>query len=289
MHYFCTIAEQGQISRAARLLHMAQPPLSQRLKELEEELGTPLFHRKGRGLELSEAGKLFYQRARDILRAVEHSREEVIRLASQAVPAYRIGLSPTCWAPWLERFAALQAKFPGRELGVVAGDSTYLEQLLLAGQLDVAFMQPPLQPEHFEVRPLLASPTVAVAPAGLLARKQKSLGLAELAAHPLLLLRRSVGVGTYERLQHLFQERGLAPNIALYSSDVGLLRDVLARGFPGLAVIPGSEAADLGAGFQVFALDLELPDYQLSLVHPRQGSDAALVQALLQLWQAPAA
>jgi DNA-binding transcriptional LysR family regulator len=129
---------------------------------------------------------------------------------------------------------------------------------------------------------------VAVAPAGLLPGKQKSLGLDELAAHPLLLLRRSIGVGTYERLQHLFQERGLVPNIALYSSDVGLLRDVLARGFPGLAVIPDSEATDLGAGFQVFALDLELPDYQLSLVHPRQGGDAQLIEVLLQLWQVAA-
>ena len=71
MHYFCTIAEQGQISRAAKLLHMAQPPLSQRLKELEAELGTPLFERQGRKLLLTEAGTLFYRRARDILRAVE--------------------------------------------------------------------------------------------------------------------------------------------------------------------------------------------------------------------------
>lgn len=290
MHYFCTIAEQGQISRAARVLHMAQPPLSQRLKELEEELGTPLFHRKGRGLELSEAGALFYRRARDILRAVESSREEVIRLASQAVPAFRLGLSPTCRAPWLERFDGLQALLPARQIGVVAGDSSYLEQLLGSGQLEAAFMLPPLQPEHFLVQPLLASPTVAVAPAGLLPEGRTSLGLADLAGHPLMLLRRSVGVGTYERLQHHFQEQGLTPRIALYSSDVGLLRDLLAQGFPGLAVVPGSEAAALGPGFRVFTLEVDLPDYQLSLVYPRQGYDGALIDGLLRLWgAAPAA
>ena len=154
MHYFCTIAEQGQISRAAKLLHMAQPPLSQRLKELEAELGTPLFERQGRKLLLTEAGTLFYRRARGILRAVETSREEVLRLASQSGPTLRLGLSPTCRSLWLSRFDALQAAFPGHRIGLVVGDSSWLEQLLARGQLDAAFMVPPLEPEHFVVHPL---------------------------------------------------------------------------------------------------------------------------------------
>lgn len=292
MHYFCTIVEQGQISRAARELHMAQPPLSQRLKELEEELGTPLFLRKGRQLELTEAGRLFYRRARDILRAVESSRDEVLRLASQSGPALRIGLSPSCRAPWLARCEAFMARFPAREIGLVVGDSSYLEHLLRTGQLDLAFMQPPLQPDSFNVHRLRASPSVALGPADLFAPGQR-LGLAELAAHPLLLLRRSVGIGTYERLQQQFHEAGLLPRVALYSSDAGMLRDLLLQGFRGLAVLPASEVESLAAGadpaFRVYDLAVPLPDYQLSLVCPRSGGDADLVGALLELWAEPGA
>lgn len=60
MRYFCTVVEEGQVSRAARRLHMAQPPLSQRLRELEEEIGYPLLERQGRTLRVTDAGQVFY-------------------------------------------------------------------------------------------------------------------------------------------------------------------------------------------------------------------------------------
>lgn len=285
MHYFCTIAEQGQVSRAAKVLHMAQPPLSQRLKELEGELGTELFSRKRRTLELTDAGKLFYRRARDILRAVDASKEEVIRASSQAGPALRIGLSPTCRTLWLSRFNRLQGEFPDCQIGLVVADSTYLEQLLLTGQLDVALMQPPLAPADFIVHRLATSKTVAVARRGLLAPAARRLSLAELSRYPLLMLRRSVGVGGYERLVRAMQEAGLLPHIALYSSDASVMLDLLAHGFSGLAIIPESEAANVGPDYSVLQVDVDLPDYQMSLVCRKADHDAALIERLLAAWR----
>jgi len=286
MHYFCTIAEQGQISRAAKLLHMAQPPLSQRLKELEAELGTPLFERQGRKLLLTEAGTLFYRRARDILRAVETSREEVLRLASQSGPTLRLGLSPTCRSLWLSRFDALQAAFPGHRIGLVVGDSSWLEQLLARGQLDAAFMVPPLEPEHFVVHPLATSRHVALVPRNLLPRAPAVLSLAELARHPLLLLRRSVGVGSYERLLQHFHDEGLTPRVALYSSDVDLLLDLLRQGFAGIAVVPETETREMEGEFLVLGLDVPLPDYRISLVCRQEDAAGPVPARLLEVWQA---
>lgn len=285
MHYFCTVAEQGQVSRAARVLHMAQPPLSQRLRELEEELGTALFTRRGRSLELTDAGRLFYRRARDILRAAEAAKAEVIRAASLAGPTLRIGLSPTCRTPWLARFPALQAQLPGRQIGLLVGDSSYLEQLLLTGQLDVAFMQPPAAPENFVVHGLAACRSVAVAPPGLLEPALDRLSLQELSRHPLLLLRRSVGVGGYERLLRAMHGAGLMPRVALYSSDASVLLEVLAQGFAGLAVVPAAEVRALGPDYRVLPLEVDLPDYQVSLVSRRADSDPALLERLLAAWQ----
>lgn len=285
MHYFCTIAEQGQISAAARVLHMAQPPLSQRLKELEEELGTELFSRKGRVLELTDAGRILYRRAREILRAVDASKEEVIRASALAGPTLRIGLSPTCRTPWLARFSDLQAGFPDCQIGLVVGDSAYLEHLLLTGQLDAAFMQPPQYPENFVVHSLLVSRTVAVAPIGMFQPGSTQVSLAELSRHRLLLLRRSVGVGGYEQLLRAMHEAGLAPNVALYSSDSSVLLDLLAQGFSGMAIIPESEAGQVGGAFAALPVDIPLVDYQVSLVYPRNGADADLISRLLAPWQ----
>ncbi|QEL64175.1 hypothetical protein OTERR_06990 [Oryzomicrobium terrae] len=284
LHYFCTIADQGQISRAARVLHMAQPPLSQRLRELEEELGTPLFLRQGRELQLTDAGRLLYRRARDILRSVDATKEEVIRAATQAGPTLRIGLTPTSRALWLSRFETLRALFQDRQIGLVVGDSSYLEHLLETGQIDAAFMQPPLHPENFRIQRLASSPPVAVLPRRLHGTVPPRLTLADLAPHPLLLLRRSFGVSTYERLLRSFHELGLTPNVALYSSDVSLLLELMRRGFAGIAVVPESEAGDMGEDYWIRPLEADLPDYHLSLVCRSGEQDAALVERLLAFW-----
>ena len=288
MLYFCTIVEQGQISRAARVLNMAQPPLSQRLRELEDEFGCKLFLRKGHTLTLTEAGQVLYQRAREILRSVEETRSEVIRVASQTEPALRIGLSPTCKSFLLSRFRALHAWFPERQIGLIAGDSSYLETLLLAGKLDIALMQPPMQAEKFAIYPIMTSKTVAVAAQGILPATVRSLSLAELSRHPLLLLRRSVGVGSYERLLQSMHDAGLNPWVAFYSSDVELLLDLLNQGFAGVAVVPESETAKVGKAYPVVPIDIDLPDYHLSVVCRRGAQTEAPVSRLLAFWQGDA-
>lgn len=287
LRYFCAIAEQGQISRAARVLNIAQPPLSQRLKELEAELGCSLFERSGRRLALTEAGKLLHRRARDILSSVDATRDEVIRTASQAGPALRIGLSPTCRSFWLSRFDALRALFPERSIGLVVGDSSYLEHLLLSLQLDAALMQPPVHPENFRVQSIGASRTVAVLPDELLDASTEQVSLADLGRHSLLLLRRSTGVGSYERLLHCLQVGGFTPRVALYSSDVDLLLELLGQGFQGIAVIPESEAQMRSTGFRVLPIAVDLPDYSLSLVQRRDDQDQALFEQLLTVWMTP--
>lgn len=284
LHYFCTIAEQGQVSRAAKLLHMAQPPLSQRLRELEDELGSALFVRKGRSLQLTAAGDLLYARARQILRTVEVAKEEVVRLASPFGPALRIGLSPTCRSWWLSHFDRVRAAFPERQIGLVVGDSSYLEQLMQSGQLDVAFMQPPQQPENFIVHRLASCRSVAVVPRALLPWQDEALSLSDLGAHPLLLLRRSVGIGSYELLLRRFHDAGLAPNIALYCSDISLLLDLLDNGFRGIAVVPASETGELGEAYQIRAIAVDLPEYHVSMVCRRSEQEGDLLPRLLSVW-----
>ncbi|MCA9645468.1 MAG: LysR family transcriptional regulator [Polyangiaceae bacterium] len=82
LEYFVAIAEEGNIGRAAKRLHVSQPPLSRQLKSLEEELGADLFKRTPRGVQLLPHGKRFLEHARRILAEVEQAKICLAPLAS---------------------------------------------------------------------------------------------------------------------------------------------------------------------------------------------------------------
>lgn len=142
LKYFYTIASEGNITNAARKLHMAQPPLSRQIKQLEEKLGAQLFERGSRRIQLTEAGRILYQRAEQILQLVDNTVQEIIDLSSYVSGTLAIGTVTTSGLillpKWIKNF---HSQYPGITYQLWEGDSYQIFELLDKGIVEIGFVR----------------------------------------------------------------------------------------------------------------------------------------------------
>lgn len=254
LKYFCAIVEHGQISKAAQVLNMAQPPLSQRLKELEAEFGVELIKRGGgRHCEVTEAGRRLYEKARFVLSEIDGLTDE-LKSVDDSLSYVVIGVSSTCASYLRKPLQHVCRAHPNIKMRVLLGDSSWLETMLRQRCIDMAIMQAPEDEKALVVDRLPVSCFLAVVPNAIIQSDwPDALTLEHIAPHPLLLLRRSSGVGIYEKIIRLFHRRGLSPNLAMDCVDVRVLRDLWTADMGAVALLPASEMADYqpmdGRGF----------------------------------------
>lgn len=257
LHYFCTIVEQGGISRAAKALNMSQPPLSQRLKELEDELGTPLIQRDGRSWEVTEAGRVLYERGRRLLTAMREIPAEVTNAADGFGGRIALGVSSMCLSHAARATAAFNRLYPRVRFSVEVQDSSGLEKAVAERRVDLAILVLPVADESLTIVPLQRSGfSVLFSDASPLAGRALPVRLDDIAELPLLLPRRSGGTG---RLLSAFQARRLEPRALIECADMQALLAFLAAGTEGVAVVPTAEVSSRIAP-NLRSLPLDEPD-----------------------------
>jgi LysR family hca operon transcriptional activator len=151
LRYFIAVAEEGSLTVAAeRRLHTAQPSLSRQIRDLEHEIGVQLLMRSARGVELTEAGKVFLDHARLALAQVEAGRDAARRAARPLKPVFAVGFLSGQEVNWLaETTRLLGTELPKIEMTVSSENSPELADGLSTGRLDVAFLR--LEPNHPEL------------------------------------------------------------------------------------------------------------------------------------------
>ncbi|WP_051124137.1 LysR family transcriptional regulator, partial [Dickeya sp. DW 0440] len=232
MQYFCTVIEQGNISKAARLLNMAAPPLGKRLQELEQELGVALFLRQGKTLQPTEAGTFLYHHARDILGKVNEVKNKTARFSTRDKKILKIGLSYLFLSRFSVPLQRLQQALPHHSLHITVSDSSHLETRLRDKNLDVALMQAPKPHHDFQIHsfaPILATALIAK-PLFAHASPDTAIDLIALSNLPLLLLQRIQGPGTLETLLQLFHDENQELNVLMKASDPRLIVSLLLQG-----------------------------------------------------------
>jgi len=237
LRYFSTIVQEGQITRAAKKLHMAQPPLSQQLKLLEQELGVTLIDRKGKNIELTEAGKVLYQRACTLLSQFEDTVTEVKEVEEGVRGLLSIGSVKTCFSYIPERLKYFREHYPLVTFRLHEGDSYRLAKYIRNRDIELALVRLPLEHHDFSMLPLPKDRFVFILPKTW--SHKESITLKETADFPLMLLHRISGIGLFELVIEKFRSKGLQPSIVCQCPDAAMLLS-LVRAEVGAAILPRS-------------------------------------------------
>ena len=158
MIYFKTIVEEGTISKAAQALHMAQPPLSMQLKQLEEALGVQLITRGHRKIELTQAGRLFYKRSLQMIALSEMIAHELKDTQHEMV---RIGITSSN-SVLVREIQGYIVKNPHLSFRIHEGSTYEIIDLLLAHNIDVGIVRTPFDQSQVEIYELRKEAMVAV-------------------------------------------------------------------------------------------------------------------------------
>jgi DNA-binding transcriptional LysR family regulator len=218
LRYFVAVAEALNFTKAAALLRVAQPALSRRVKDLEEEIGVDLLKRSPRGVVLTAEGKLFLEKTRHLLKLADESVEQVRSLARGEYGELHVGYAP---APTVEilppALAAFQKTFP--RVRVLLHDLSEQELMdgLRSGRLELAIMPrgPGSQSVGLEFEALRSYPLcVVVAPTHRFARF-KTITLEMVAAEPIIGLNRKDYPEYYFGLDHIFGPSGIKHRVAI--------------------------------------------------------------------------
>ena len=219
LKYFTVVAQELNITRAAEKLNMSQPPLSNQLKALEEELGVTLLIRGKRHLQLTEAGNLLLRRANQILELADKTRQELADLKDGLSGTISIGIvegrAPFLVSRWISGF---REEFPRIQYSLWNGSSDDVLDRLYRGLVDIAVIAAPYDTEHLEGFQVGREPWVAIIPAGhpLAKVEGKQISLSSLAGEPLIVPSRKSRV---DAIRKWFREIGEEPNIICEMSN----------------------------------------------------------------------
>jgi DNA-binding transcriptional LysR family regulator len=220
LRYFVAVAEELHFGRAALRLHLAQPPLSQQIRKLEDILGHALFMRTSRAVRLTAAGEVFLERARRTLRSVQEDLDEARSIGRGEVGSLRVGfIGSAMLTPLPAMLGRYRRQFPQVQLQLHESYTSRVLQLLADETLDAGFLRDGGPTTGFEIEPIFSEPFVAVLPvhhrlAPAQGRSQtKSISAAQLRDEPFVFFSPTAGSHAYEKGIAPCVEQGYRPHV----------------------------------------------------------------------------
>ncbi|EIU7168751.1 LysR family transcriptional regulator [Pseudomonas aeruginosa] len=243
LRYFIAVAEELHFGRAAERLGISQPPLSQQIQALEEEIGARLFERTNRRVELTDAGRLFLDESRQVLAQVDKAVLLARRAHLGELGELKIGFTSS--APFTSTIPssihAFRKAYPDVHLDLQEMSSRQVLKALLKESLQVGVIRPLALPDTVHWVELFREPLVAVLRADhpLAAGSEDGLAIAALAEEPFVFFPRSYGTGLYDQVIALTRQAGFSPRIAQEASEAMTIIGLVSAGL-GVSILPAS-------------------------------------------------
>jgi LysR family transcriptional regulator, nitrogen assimilation regulatory protein len=280
---FSCVAELGSLSKASDTLRIAQPALSRQIKLLEHELRAELFTRNGRGMVLTEAGRLLLARTSGIVRQIDQIRDDIQSHAGAPSGRVVLGLVPTVSCVLSARLARRTVEsYPGISLCIVESYSGHLIEWLHRGEMDLAVIYGPSADLHLSVENLGRDAVVAVGPRGSGLSRRKRVEMDWLLRQKLVLPSHSHGLRAL--IEHAAAKKKLKLAIQVEADSFRVLTSLVEEGL-GFALLPPSSVRDeVKAGkLETAAIAKQGPMRELIIASPIDHPGSAAIVAVTAL------
>lgn len=283
LRYFVTVAEELHFGRAAERLHIAQPPLSQQIRQLENELGFELFHRTKRKVELSEAGKVFLIEVQRIFRQLEQaiflgrqvSRGEIGQLVVGFVSSAAYNILPDF---------LLHFRHNNPDINLELHELTTDEQSrwLNSGRIDVGFVRPPVDKNIYNSKIVFQESLIIALPENHPLANQEKISLKSLVDESFILFPRFLAPGLYDLIISFCQQGGFSPKLAQEAIQMQTIVSLVAAEI-GVAIVPESlqNLQRTGVVYKYFIE--ETPKVTIAMIW-RKNNESVVLERFLEVF-----
>jgi DNA-binding transcriptional LysR family regulator len=282
LHYFIAVAEELHFSRAAERLHISQPPLSQQIRDLEDELGVKLFERTKRQVQLTEAGKVFLERSYQVLAQLEQAIVATQQIGRGEVGRLAIGfVGSAIYTVLPEILRVFREQFPAVELQLRELTTAQQIQALYDKQVDVGIVRSVISEPGLSMECFLPESLVLALPETHPLSAQTQVSLSTLADELFILFPAKMGPVFYEQIINMCQQAGFRPKVAQEAVQMETIVGLVAAGL-GIAIVPTSLQNFHRDGVVYRPLKEEISNTGLYLAW-RQHDSSPVVRAFLGL------
>ena len=280
---FSCVAELGSLSKASDTLRVAQPALSRQIKLLEHELRAELFTRNGRGMVLTDAGRLLLARTAGIVRQIDQVRDEIQSTGGPPSGRVVLGLVPTVSCVISARLARRTVdRYPGISLCIVESYSGHLMEWLHRGEMDLALIYGPSSDLHLTVQSLGRDTIVAVGPRGSGLAQKKQVDIGWLLRQRLVLPSHSHGLRAL--IEHAAAKKKLKLDVKLEADSFRVLTSLVEEGLGYTLLPPSSVRNEVAAGrLETAAIAKPAPMRELTLASPIDHPGSTAITLITEL------
>jgi DNA-binding transcriptional LysR family regulator len=280
LRYFIAVAEELHFGRAAERLFIAQPPLSQQIQQLERELGFLLFNRTQRRVELTAAGQLFLDEARELLTGLEKAVSASRRVARGEVGWLGIGFVGTATYEFLPAvLSEFRTQYPEVELVLRELVTAKQVQALRDRRIHVGLARPGVVEEGIVSESLYREPLVAALPERHPLSQRDRLTLEALASEPFILFPRHPKPSYADFLVGICEQAGFTPHVVQETAEIHTAISLVAAGL-GVTLVPASVQSAHREGIAYRNFEEPEPSTELTAIH-RTGETSPIVSAFL--------